>query len=165
MKPKTDCALPEARATGLLVRELDDELLVYDLDSHRAHCLNRTAAMIWNRCDGKNTVAQITENVSLMSGSSVPEELILLGLERLKRTRLLKDGVAQINGASALTRRDVLRRLGVGAAVALPLVTSIFAPRAAEAATCKTVGQLCAANAECCSGTCTGCPVSCSVCT
>jgi len=165
MKQSTNQELPKARTAGLLVRELEDELLVYDLDDHRAHCLNKTAAMIWNLCDGKSSASQIATNISRMAGLPVPEELIWLGLANLQKTRLLNDGTARVNGAKTLTRRDVLRRLGVGAAVALPLVTSVFAPRASEAATCKTVSTPCTANAQCCSGTCVGCPGSCTVCT
>ena len=32
---------------------------VYDVDGQKAHCLNRTAAFVWQRCDGTRTVAQI----------------------------------------------------------------------------------------------------------
>jgi len=165
MKQPTDQALPKARANGLLVRELEDELLVYDLNRHKAHCLNTTAAKIWNQCDGEKTVTQIAASLSNESGTQVDESVVWLGLKSLERNYLLTEQITRTLGAKAVTRRDVLRRLGVGAAVALPLVTSVFAPRATEAATCKTVGQLCAANAECCSGTCTGCPTGCTVCT
>ena len=35
---------PIARSNGLVVQEMPDEVLVYDLDSNKAHCLNETAA-------------------------------------------------------------------------------------------------------------------------
>ena len=38
---------PRARTEGLVVTELPDELLVYDLERHRAHCLNPTAALVF----------------------------------------------------------------------------------------------------------------------
>ena len=50
---------PRARTEGLVVRELPDELLVYDLERHRAHCLNPTAALVFKHCDGRRSVAQI----------------------------------------------------------------------------------------------------------
>ncbi len=43
---------PAVRRTGLVVRELPDELIVYDLDRHQAHCLNRTAAIVFRGADG-----------------------------------------------------------------------------------------------------------------
>jgi len=49
--------MPAARQEGLLVRELNDETLVYDLFNigHKAHCLNSTAALIWKYCDGQTS--------------------------------------------------------------------------------------------------------------
>ena len=38
---------PRARTEGLVVTELPDELLVYDLERHRAYCLNPTAALVF----------------------------------------------------------------------------------------------------------------------
>ena len=49
--------LPAARTSGLVVRELAEETLVYDEERHRAHCLNRTAALVWRHCDGKTPVS------------------------------------------------------------------------------------------------------------
>jgi hypothetical protein len=50
--------LPFARTHQLIVQEVPDEVLVYDLDRHKAHCLNRTSAIVWKHCDGKTTVAE-----------------------------------------------------------------------------------------------------------
>ena len=46
---------PIARRENLIVEELPDEVLVYDLTTDKAHCLNRTAALIWKNCDGEKT--------------------------------------------------------------------------------------------------------------
>ena len=48
--------VPKARHNKLVIQELEDEVLVYDLERNQAHCLNRTAALIWEHCDGKQTV-------------------------------------------------------------------------------------------------------------
>ncbi|MBA3352846.1 MAG: PqqD family protein, partial [Blastocatellia bacterium] len=53
----TQC--PIARKNGLVVQEVPDEVLVYDLETNKAHCLNQSAAMIWRSCDGKNSVSEI----------------------------------------------------------------------------------------------------------
>jgi len=39
--------LPLARKDQLIVKEVDDEVLVYDLKTDQAHCLNKTAALVW----------------------------------------------------------------------------------------------------------------------
>ena len=36
---------PMRRTEGLVVKELEDEVLVYDLERHRAHCLNAPAGV------------------------------------------------------------------------------------------------------------------------
>lgn len=47
---------PEARHSNIVVRELEDELLIYDLLIHKAYCLNQTSAMVYRLCDGKSSV-------------------------------------------------------------------------------------------------------------
>jgi hypothetical protein len=142
--------LPSARKEGLLVETLPDEVLVYDLDRKKAHCLNQTAAMIWNECDGNKTATQIAARLSDESGKGVPEEVVWLGLARLEKTHLLKERITPPT-ATRLSRREVIRRIGVAAAVGLPLVTSILAPRASEAQSCVPQGGSCMSpNAQCC---------------
>ena len=43
----TRALMPRARQDELVVEELQDETLVYDLERHKARCLNRTAALVW----------------------------------------------------------------------------------------------------------------------
>jgi hypothetical protein len=50
---------PLAREEGLVIQELPGELLIYDLNNHKAHCLNQTAAFIWKHCDGMTTVCEM----------------------------------------------------------------------------------------------------------
>src|SRR6266849_5376674 len=56
--------LPKARKDKLIIKELDDETLVYDLDRDKAHCLNTTAARVWKHCDGTTTVGEIAASLS-----------------------------------------------------------------------------------------------------
>jgi hypothetical protein len=46
-----------------VIQELPDETLVYDLQRNRAHCLNRTAALVWRHCDGQATVADLARSL------------------------------------------------------------------------------------------------------
>jgi len=50
---------PRARKDDLLIQDLPEETLVYDVVRHRAHCLNRTAALVWRHCDGKTSVEKL----------------------------------------------------------------------------------------------------------
>jgi hypothetical protein len=134
------------------VRELTDELLVYDLDTHRAVCLNSTAAEVWRLCDGRRTAADIRGALEKSCGGPVPEELVWLALEQLGRDNLLDTRPARPAELAGLSRREMLRRVGLAAAVALPAVSSIVAPTPAEASSCLPAGATCSTDAQCCTG-------------
>src|SRR5690349_6198802 len=82
--------LPVARREGLLVETLPDEVLVYDLDRKKAHCLNQTAALIWQHCDGRRDVAEIALALSHHLNSTIDEEVVWYGLKSLSKSRLLE---------------------------------------------------------------------------
>jgi hypothetical protein len=126
-----DQYLPAAREARLLVRELAEEVLVYDEEGHRAHCLNRTAALVWKNCDGRTPVARIAERVGAQLSAHVPEDVVWLALGQLNEFELLSTSAAAT--PNVMSRRKMLRRLGLAAAVSLPLITSVVSPTAAEA--------------------------------
>ena len=55
----TRALMPRARQDELIVEELQDETLVYDLERHKARCLNPAAALVWRHCDGQTSVAEV----------------------------------------------------------------------------------------------------------
>lgn len=147
--------LARARDHRLVVHELEDELLVYDLDRHKAHCLNRTAAIVWRNCDGQTTVAELATRLEKALKVPVDEAVVWLALSRLGRAGLLRERVTPAAGAPVPSRREVMRKfahLG-GVSVLLPLVTSIVAPTAAQAATCIDQMACEAINDPLCPGT------------
>ena len=150
----SDPSVPRARTERLLIQELADELLVYDLDSNKAHCLNQTAALVWKRCDGKMSVSQIASLLENVTGSRVDDEVVLIACHQLASCKLLHGPIPSTSRSSTLSRRDVMRRIGSAAAVSLPLVSSIVAPGAVQAATCIPAGQACTTGAQCCSTVC-----------
>src|SRR5580765_3467718 len=146
---------PRARKEGLIVEALPDETLVYDLDRDLAHCLNQTAALVWNQCDGSRTTKQIARAVSSDLDHPIDERFVGLALDQLARNHLLIDN-APLPQISGMNRRELMRALAVSAAVVVPVVTSIVAPRPAQAATCFPSGAGCTSSAQCCSGLCQG---------
>jgi hypothetical protein len=125
---------PTARSEHLVVRELADETLVYDVRRHKAHCLNRTAALVWRACDGRTSITEIAARVAQELDRPSDEALVLAALAQLERARLLIPGA--LHQGSGPPRREALRRLGWG--LAAPAVVSILAPTLAEAVTCVT---------------------------
>jgi hypothetical protein len=125
--------MPSARRAGLVVRELDEEVLVYDEEAHRAHCLNRTAALVWKSCDGETPVRAIAERVGEAFSSGISEEVVWLALERLAESGLLAPSARGHAPQGLVSRRRMIGRLALAAAISVPLVTSIVSPTPAEA--------------------------------
>ena len=164
---------PKARKDNVIAREFGDEVLIYDRSRDKALCLNRTAALVWKHCDGRTSIEQITSRLGdEINGdleTPIDERLVWYAISQFKRDHLLEDKVeipkavlASVNGH--LNRRQVIRALGMTAIVAVPLVTSIVAPTAAQAATCIASGLACTSSLQCCppgSGVCSGTPSKC----
>src|SRR6187401_638752 len=144
---------PMARQNGLVVQEMPDEVLVYDLNSNKAHCLNQSAAFVWKSCDGTNSVEDIVRQFESNGKGKVTEDFVWLAIDQLNENGLLDGEVApRFAGQS---RRQVLKTIGLASMVALPVIASLVAPKKAlGAASCICPGG---------QGTCpTGCPTTCT---
>src|SRR5688500_12867941 len=133
---------PIARKSGLVVQEVPDEVLVYDLETNKAHCLNQSAAMIWKSCDGNNSVSDITKLVESQAGGKVTEDFVWLAIDQLSENNLLETEIAASFGGTS--RREVIKRIGLASMVAIPVIASLVAPQSALAASscgCTTDGQ------------------------
>ena len=139
---------PMARQNGLVVQEMPDEVLVYDLDTNKAHCLNQSAASVWKSCDGKTSVAEIVRQFEA-NGNNVTEDFVWLALDQLSENGLLEKEVApRFKGQS---RRQVLKTMGLASMVALPVIASLVAPQNAFGAlscACTSAAQ-CAGRTGC----------------
>jgi hypothetical protein len=144
---------PQARTSGVVVEHLAEEVLVYDLERDRAHCLNETAARVWEKCDGRRSVSEIASQVG--GEGEGAEEAVWMAVEQLSRAGLLEGKIKRPSvGAGGMSRREVMKRIAVAAAVGVPVVTSIVAPTASHAANCIPSGGNCTTAANCCSGLC-----------
>jgi hypothetical protein len=126
---------PRARSEGIITEKVGDELMVYDGRTQRAHCLSADAMLVWERCDGRDSVKDIARHV---------------GLEQAR----VAEAVAQLSMAGLLeeppriSRRALYKRaakLGA-AAVSAPLIYSIAvpAPSVAQSNPCSQVsGSAC----------------------
>jgi len=123
---------PVARKTGIVVQEVPGEVLVYDLDTNKAHCLNQTAALVWKSCDGSRSVSDIAKLVGMQAGASVNDDLVWLAIDQLNENNLLEQELkTNFNG---LSRRDVIKKIGLTSMIAIPVIASLVAPRSAMAA-------------------------------
>jgi len=144
---------PLARKERLVVEQMADEVLVYDLTAHKAHCLNLTAAVVWQNCNGKNDISQIARIASRDLQANVSEEVVLLALNQLEKFKLLEKKKESHFSIPNISRREVMKRVGIVSAIALPVVASIIVPTAMANASCALVpcgvGGSCNAPCNC----------------
>ena len=155
--------MPQARKSGLIIQEVDGEVLIYDQVSNKAHCLNQTAAKVWKYCDGETTLADACSALSRDLETPVNEKLIWYAVDQFSKDKLLeRDFATPAFMIAGMNRRQMVRTLGLAAIVAVPLVTTIVAPTPAQAATCLASGAACTGPIQCCSNSCVGSPGVCT---
>lgn len=134
---------PKARRDELVIEELPEETLVYDLNRHKAYCLNQTTAVIWSHCDGQTDIKQLSRVLQKKLNLPADEDLIGLALERLERAHLLSTPMKEETERPRKSRRELMQRLGWigGMAALLPAVITITAPTAQAAASCVTASD------------------------
>ena len=131
---------PKSRETQLLVQELPDEVLIYDLERNEAHCLNGSAARIWALCTGERTVREIGRLVAPDLDPDRAETLVWCALDQFDERHLLEEPVDRPIGMepeatdtpTEMTRRGMLISLGLVVGM-IPIVDSIVSPPAALA--------------------------------
>ena len=150
----TRALMPRARQDELVVEELPDETLVYDLKRHKARCLNPTAALVWRHCDGQTSVADVAALLEEQLAIPTDEAVVWMALDRLSRAHLLTEPVTLPADRAQYSRRQMLRTLrrAAGISLLLPVIESIVAPLAAAQGSCVTVAACVASSPPCFSG-------------
>lgn len=150
---------PVSRQKDIVIQELQGEILIYDLNINKAFCLNETSALVWQSCDGKKSVSEISSGLSKTLNQPINEDLVWLAIEQLKQENLLLNGEKVKTNFNGLSRRKAIKKAGIVAVTSLPLITSLVAPvpaNAASAGTCTAIGQPCTNSDQCCPGPITG---------
>jgi len=129
MKKTIENSHAQARKDKLVVQDLPDEVLVYDLKNHKAHCLNKTAAFVWNHCDGQTTTEEIAKRMEQEWQTPVTEDAVWFALNKLSKAELLQERIVLPEAKAGMSRRSAMRRLGLGALM-IPVVMTIVSPTA-----------------------------------
>lgn len=155
---------PKTRNENIVVQEMENEILIYDLQTNKAFCLNETPAIIYNLCNGKKSVAEINQALNKTLNQPISEELIWLALDNFKKDNLLAENENIEIDFNGLNRRQVIKKVGLASMVALPIVSSIVAPTAAHAASgLAALFAACTTPTDCASNFCTQGPPRCCV--
>lgn len=124
---------PLSRRENIVTQQLDGEVLVYDLAKNKAFCLNETSAIVWEMCDGNHTIGEISRKLSERLNSSAREDLVWLAIDELKKENLIANSEDVENKFEGLSRREVIKKVGLGTMIALPLISTLVAPVATNA--------------------------------
>jgi hypothetical protein len=116
--------LPRRRITTH-VETLHGELCIYEWTTKTVHALNPAAARVWEMCDGRTTIEEMSAMIG--RGGDVPRATAIVehALAKFARAGLLEPASLP-HVVPVVSRRALLRRIGVAAAI--PVVTSIVAP-------------------------------------
>ncbi len=124
---------PNAKTSEIVIQSCGDELIIYNLITDKAYCLNKPLADIWQMCDGQNSISNISSEIGKKTRLQVTEDYIWLCLNDLNSKGLvdLPDFKAPLSPSN---RRKVIKQIGLSTALALPLITLLVAPKAINAA-------------------------------
>lgn len=123
---------PVTRKNDIVVQELKDETLVYNLKTNKAYCLNETSALAWQLCNGHRTISEISDEMSKRLKTLISDDFVLLALDQFK-DGLLENENEIADHFAGLSRRAVIRKVGFASTVALPMISSLLAPEASMA--------------------------------
>ncbi len=147
---------PVARSEGLLVEELDDELIICDMERDVVHGLNGPAAVCWQALDGTKNVRDLAALIYPEIPAEAAIQLVRLALKTLDEKHLLAQGIP----AGSINRRDCLKMLrqhGIKAAGVIVGIASVVSPSPSAAQSGGAgIGEDCFEDSECASGCCHG---------
>lgn len=118
--------LPQSKTENIVVQNLENETLIYNLDSNKVFCLNETSALVYQACNGN------TDFQELINKYNLTDEVIFLALDLLKKENLLEENFS--SPLEGMKRREVIKKIGLTSVIALPLISSLMAPTSAMAA-------------------------------
>lgn len=124
---------PLSRKEDIVIQEADGEVLIYDMSKNKAFCLNETSALVWQMCDGNKSVSEISKGISKKLGAPSNEDLVWLAIDQLKKENLIANSEELSSNFEGMSRREVIKKVGLGTMIALPIVTGLVAPTAVHA--------------------------------
>jgi Ribosomal protein L11 methyltransferase (PrmA) len=116
------------RVEGVQIEHAADEILVMRTATSEAHALNRSAAAVYDLCDGNTSKSEMVAEVHRGTGLPAEDEIVDLALAELVDAGLvvLDDPEPRSNA----TRRSLIQRLALSSRAArmLPVVETILVP-------------------------------------
>ena len=140
-----------AKSGDFVTQELQNEVLIYNLQTNKALCLNSSVALVFKHCDGKTDFQQIINTFQKEQNIKIDIDFIWLTLDELSKAELLEN--YNLKFESKISRRRALLNYALPLAL-LPVIVGVTAPKAAQAASGAAVCAIdsalsCSTNADC----------------
>ena len=129
---------PKIRVRDIVVQKSGRETLIYDMLRNKAFCLNEISSLVYELCDGSRTSRQISGELGAHLKTPIGEEFVGLALSQMAEHGLIKGETFE--DASVVSRRKVIKKLGVTSLIVLPSISLIIAPKAIAAQSCLADG-------------------------
>ncbi len=113
---------PLARKDDLIIKDMDSEMVVFDAQNNQVHALSPLSRRVWQLCDGMRSIREIA------IAAILPLETVELALAQLSERDLLAERLPSAPTAKTNRRRSLA--VAAAAAVAVPMILSVTAPRA-----------------------------------
>lgn len=139
---------PKFRTNEIVMQEVDEETLVYDLVSNKAHKLSETLTIIWKHCDRETSVIDLSNILSDKLKMKINEDFIILAISELEKAELFSKSLNFDH--EKISRRKILCKYELPT-ILMPLVVSIVAPQISQVA---DFSGACSSPAQCCNGRC-----------
>jgi hypothetical protein len=150
-----DLQLDRFKQKKLIARWIGDELLLYEEETSTAHCLNGIAGEMWIACQRESSAIEVAEFLR-PRWPDIEKKVVWASMSHMAAAGLLEETTDQED--ISMSRRKLIRKLGITAAAVLPIVvTSVLIPPPAAAASCAGLGKPCSATKPCCPGLGLGC--------
>jgi len=127
---------PLARKSDLYAEYLPEEVILYDRFNNKVHCLSKTAAAIWESCDGTKSVDDLVRIVESKLGAPADRGVVLLALEELEKAGLMEAGSDLASSTDLPSRREAVGQIALAGSA---LVATIAAAAPAAHASIQTL--------------------------
>jgi glycine cleavage system regulatory protein len=111
-------------------------VVLYNKETQEVHCLNRSAAIVWENADGTRSIDELASLVERELHVTACRGMVLVALDQLAKANLLERRT-EVASEEVSSRRAVAKRLAMAgmSAAMLPIIASMTAPSSASAAT------------------------------
>ena len=116
---------PLARRKDIFVESLPEEAVLYDKTSNKVHCLNKTAAAVWESCDGTRTVDELARVAGAKLGAPSDRKLVLQALAELDKADLLEAGSVMVADARLTSRREAVGKIALAGTALVATIVAL----------------------------------------